>query len=506
MNNECSNNCHRYRQSIEDIVDAGNKHKEKALALKEIAVDQKNKISILREEKYHLQHRVDQLEYENKDQTELIMKMTKETRDLKKDVCNLRKDVIEKDEIIQEQTVEKDKAQHFKENMTDLKDEILLKDIKISNLEEVLLKRDRETEKTLESELKIDSKEEQLEAKIELLKKELNSKKEREISDKYKREELLKRMDDISQTSKHDLDRLKVKLKDFKQKSLPKCWFGIKCIRLFCKFDHSFVFQKDNRILKLPVQNPQVEEVEENQAMCLCEKCGELFRNSCQCKKHLHSTHGQISPNEVKMFRCRECPLTFQTRSCLNSHSVEEHNEDEIECEQCGKFFVSRKELTEHRKSHKSFDTSIVSLTNMLQGLLDKDECSNISNKEKHQDEIAAITFQCDDCSKTFLTKTSLKKHRKKIHKVYVVKNMPKENNPFKNNPNRKLECGMCVRNFVSLEEMDEHMDDTHGGRWKLGDPDVVFEGDSYEESLDSEYSSTESETEESSESQSGGD
>ena len=90
LTSECSNNCHRYRQSLEEIADAGNKHKEKALAIKEIAADQKNKISILPEEKYQLQDRVDQLEHENKNYTEIIRKMTRETRELKRDVWNLR--------------------------------------------------------------------------------------------------------------------------------------------------------------------------------------------------------------------------------------------------------------------------------------------------------------------------------------------------------------------------------------------------------------------------------
>ena len=72
-------------------MEAGNKHKEKALALKDIAVDQKSKISTLREEKYQLQEKVDELEYDEKNQTESILKMTKENRDLKRGVSNLKK-------------------------------------------------------------------------------------------------------------------------------------------------------------------------------------------------------------------------------------------------------------------------------------------------------------------------------------------------------------------------------------------------------------------------------
>ena len=141
----------------------------------------------------------------------------------------------------------------------------------------------------------------------------------------------------------------------------------------------------------------------------------------------------------------------------------------------------------------------------MLTNLLDKDDCTNVSVKENKQEDKAKVSFKCDDCSNRFLTKSSLKKHMKRYHKVYTAQNIERGNNdPFKNNPNRKLEWGICVLNFGSLEEMDEHMDHAHEGRWKLGDPDVIFEGDDYVESSESEYSSTNSESSESSESQSG--
>ena len=55
-----------------------------------------------------------------------------------------------------------------------------------------------------------------------------------------------------------------------------------------------------------------------------------------------------------------------------------------------------------------------------------------------------------------------------------------------------KLKCGMREIRFVSLENMDSHMDNYHGGRWKYGDPDVVMLGD--EESSESEeHASTQS-------------
>ena len=68
----------------------------------------------------------------------------------------------------------------------------------------------------------------------------------------------------------------------------------------------------------------------------------------------------------------------------------------------------------------------------------------------------------------------------------------------LKVNQYRQVKCGICVVDFESIEEMDEHMAIEHGGRWKLGDHDVVFEGDSYEESSELECSLIDSESSES--------
>ena len=89
---ECPKGCHSYRQTIEDIVEAGNKHKEQLIILKELAQDQKNKISSLREERNNMLEQVDQLELSSKEDNELILKMTHETRALKVNIRDLKKE------------------------------------------------------------------------------------------------------------------------------------------------------------------------------------------------------------------------------------------------------------------------------------------------------------------------------------------------------------------------------------------------------------------------------
>ena len=59
---ECQNGCHRYKQSIDEIYEAGVKHRKRLLEVKELADSQKTKIVDLRKEKNRLQEIVDDQE------------------------------------------------------------------------------------------------------------------------------------------------------------------------------------------------------------------------------------------------------------------------------------------------------------------------------------------------------------------------------------------------------------------------------------------------------------
>ena len=151
----------------------------------------------------------------------------------------------------------------------------------------------------------------------------------------------------------------------------------------------------------------------------------------------------------------------------------------------CGRYFVDHAELVEHKKTkHEETDTF---LNELLQNL----ETLNNTTKEKPEndfDQFESLAlkkndviqeFQCVECNGQFETKTKLRNHLIMNHENSKV------------NLTRPLECGLCVIDFGTIEQMDEHMDENHSGRWKLDDPDVVFEGDEYVESSDSEESSS---------------
>ena len=498
---ECPKRCHRYDKSFEEIIEAGNKHREKVFALRDISENQKVKISSLREEKNLLLDKVDKFELDAKQDSDLILRMTQETRSLKRELRDMRMILIEKEEMLSEKTQQVDKNEHSETKVKDLEDELILKNIEISNLEN-LLNEKQSVEKHWQSELNTVMKgEEDLESKVKSLEGDLKSMKEKESSDKTKREELYHEMDVLTEARQSEVEMLKGKIKSMKQQCLSQCWYGIKCKRLFCRFDHSNVFKKINKGLKKQENNMHADQ--NVPAEYLCDQCGKVFKNCEENKKHIQSCHEET-------FKCSKCELIFQARSDLKRHVAKNHDENDIECEQCGKFFVSKRELNDHRRIHQTVDSGIESINNMLKGLLEKDgkRSIDIANDECQNEENLNPTLKCVNCNEIFLTESSLKKHRKRSHRTQRIKSRTEPSLP-KVHPKRKLECGMCVIDFENIDEMNAHMDDIHEGRWKYGDPDVVFEGEDYEES-ESDYSvseySDDNDSDESSESESGED
>ena len=128
---ECPKRCHLYSKSFEEIIEAGTKHREKVLALKDISENQKIKISSLREEKNELLDRVDKLELDQKQDSDMILRMTTETRRLKREVRDLKIILEEKEEIIIEKSVKENVMDLLEIKCKDLEDEINLKELLI---------------------------------------------------------------------------------------------------------------------------------------------------------------------------------------------------------------------------------------------------------------------------------------------------------------------------------------------------------------------------------------
>ena len=401
-NDDCPNGCFKYRQSLEQVVEAGNKHKGKVISLKYLAEEQKVKISTLREDRDSLLDDVSKLESTEKDQRDIITRMTRETRELKIQLRDLRKEVIERDEVINEERRKILEVTEYKTKSKDLEDEILIKDQEIAELKEIVdthVVKELPLQTSLEEELNLsaentrkpleDQCKEISKERIKYLERELKECKDKEASEKINRNVFFQRMDSLSEDRKLQIEKLKEKVKKLENKPFPACWYGIECRRLFCKFNHEHVFQKVNKSCTKPENQQSVFKDH------LCDRCGQVFHGEESGIKHIKTCHEDIFPNLLKTFKCRECSFDFRTRSDLNAHVIENHNEIEFECEVCGKFFVSRSELNNHRMSHEDSGNDIAALNDMLKGLLDKhEEVSNV--KECIELERPRSAFKCE--------------------------------------------------------------------------------------------------------------
>ena len=144
----CPNRCDRYSRTIDEIFHAGNKHKEKLISLKEVAENQKEKISLLRDQKSSLQYQVDQLQSDLEIEKDLAYKIQME------DLKRIKKLKVEIDCLKDYKECE-EKSENFKENGSMSKE--------IEDLKAILLTREKELEDK-------ESKNEELSNKIGFLK------------------------------------------------------------------------------------------------------------------------------------------------------------------------------------------------------------------------------------------------------------------------------------------------------------------------------------------------
>ena len=89
-NNICKNGCEKYNRSMDDVVKYATKNKNDLLAIKEIAEEQKVKISCLRKHRNELQDKIEEIDAEHeskiREKSAEVLKLQDENSFLKKQV------------------------------------------------------------------------------------------------------------------------------------------------------------------------------------------------------------------------------------------------------------------------------------------------------------------------------------------------------------------------------------------------------------------------------------
>ncbi|XP_053623428.1 zinc finger protein 668-like isoform X18 [Plodia interpunctella] len=79
-----------------------------------------------------------------------------------------------------------------------------------------------------------------------------------------------------------------------------------------------------------------------------CFKCNERFLDWKTRKRHMETAHGQSR----KLYRCRECDLTFNNEGTYYDHFKLQHSTDCATCKHCGMKFLSLYRLKRHISKH----------------------------------------------------------------------------------------------------------------------------------------------------------
>lgn len=113
-----------------------------------------------------------------------------------------------------------------------------------------------------------------------------------------------------------------------------------------------------------------------------CMQCTKNFKAKAELQKHIYGVH--IPAEEKPSFGCDECTFVTCKQEFLFKHKINKHmpdNEKPFQCETCSKGFITDKEFDRHLKTH--------------------------TNQKVHS---------CPECERTFKTNAEMKEHYVKDH------------------------------------------------------------------------------------------
>ncbi|KAK6617400.1 hypothetical protein RUM43_014409 [Polyplax serrata] len=201
-----------------------------------------------------------------------------------------------------------------------------------------------------------------------------------------------------------------------------------------------------------------------------CEYCGQTYDSPKQLTKHRYNVH-KFPTNAVmlddagkQMFHCSECPRAFETPRQLQKHRYNVHKSmrkpmgqpgcdspssveslkpgfhySSFDCEICGEKSTSKTERWKHcYKQHRNEEKLVCS----------NEDCKKIMPTENFQKEHmnfhamqGKYPICCEICSKLWTTKMEFWKHVSGVHYSLIG-----------------LTCGVCMRMFLTLDELKEHI------------------------------------------------
>ena len=147
----------------------------------------------------------------------------------------------------------------------------------------------------------------------------------------------------------------------------------------------------------------------------ICPSCGLTFTTHRYFLKH----HNRVHLQERK-FECQQCEAKYYSHFRLLKHIKEQHVEQPVICDVCGKMFASNMKMKFHKAT--IHDGTRKKKENFYKCKICETKFSTVSSLRKHSFEIHNVEvpwqYPCTHCDRGFERRPLLMKHLLKVHQI----------------------------------------------------------------------------------------
>ena len=392
----CINSCDKYSKSIDEIYQAGTKHRDKLIALKEVADKQKETISILREEKIEFLDKVEQLEEDVETGFRIVTNLQTEKDNLKQELKEHKQQMNEKEETIKDSEKEMTGCKK-KLNFLKTKLETSLKEYQRSERNNVV--KIEELEKDLSSRME----------KIQELEKDLADFKDRS-SREEPRDVLAEKTASVIALQEEN-NALAKKNKDLEDEIIVK-------IKEIDTIKESI----DKNDIEKPLQSSAsslADELDLAQKLNFeCESCRYETDSMVGLKCHIRRVHECPSVQKTLEMKLKEMETkAYEQKFTLTSTLFKLKEKETFEKQACNCRNFCR--INHHKHNWKKSISG--ELFSKLKDLNVQVEQQVFGAKEDEKAPVAVRSYTCECCVETFARLDALKNHMKIVHRQSLI-------------------------------------------------------------------------------------
>lgn len=220
-----------------------------------------------------------------------------------------------------------------------------------------------------------------------------------------------------------------------------------------------------------------------------CADCNRSYRTRAGYVKHFRmgtcSKRDDFEDGYTGDYKCDMCESRFTSEGYLKLHryKVHENPKDTHTCSDCGKRFYSSQGFHKHRQGRPCTEPLRCHICGKTYSSKAK-ESFKIHMKH-HRTEVSGITFQCDECDRSYMTQMALNKHKlshmgvkpykcnvcgKEFSMRYMVKDHARMHTG-----DRPFLCSLCGSAFSNKGHLGRHLRSHENGTlMKRGRPKKI--------------------------------